>query len=123
MSNQQQEVFSNGPMTIQRSYSNIVGALNIARQKGLFSFRDSAFIFTSLQKMEEFIKQHDKPEPKTGPKIIPTPKKVLNIVDNDDKEEDKVELNQEKQPFAELLDNDNSSTNKENDEEEEIIEI
>ena len=121
MSNQQPEVFQNGPMTIQRSYSNIVGALNLARQKGLFSFRDSAFIFTSLQKMEEFIKENDKSEVKTGPKIVPTPQKVVTIVDK----EDKVDLDQEKQPFAELLDNDNNSTdnNKKVEEEEEIIEI
>ena len=64
----------NGPMDINRSLGNILAALNIAQGKGTFSLRESAFVYSSLQKMNAFVKKYGKQE---------TP--VLNIVDNDNK--------------------------------------
>ena len=54
----------NGPMTIRRSLNNILAALNIAQGKGAFNLRESAFVFTSLQKMNEFVNKYENHEEK-----------------------------------------------------------
>lgn len=74
----------NGPMTIRRSLNNILAALNIAQGKGAFNLRESAFIFTSLQKMNEFVNKYENSENETTekqqvvskPVATPTPKPV-----------------------------------------------
>ena len=48
-----------GPLTVKRSLNNILAALNIAQSKGAFSIRDSAFIYTSLQKLNEFVNKNE----------------------------------------------------------------
>ena len=75
-------ITSNGPMTIRRSLNNILAALNIAQGKGAFNLRESAFIFSSLQKMNEFVQKYEKQDTETTTsnqieKVIndPTPKK------------------------------------------------
>lgn len=82
----------NGPMTPQRALNNILAGLNIAQGKGCFNLRESAFIYTSLQKLNEFVKQHETEEesktneqpkqepltpqqPKSNPKPLVTPNK------------------------------------------------
>ena len=52
----------NGPMTVRRSLNNILAALNIAQAKGAFSIRESAFVFTSLQKINEFVNKYESQE-------------------------------------------------------------
>ena len=54
-----------GPMTAKRSLNNILASLNIAQGKGTFSLRESAIIFTSLQKLNEFVNKHENDETTT----------------------------------------------------------
>ena len=51
-----------GPMTAKRSLNNILASLNIAQGKGTFSLRESAIIFTSLQKLNEFVNKFENEE-------------------------------------------------------------
>ena len=51
--------FTNGPMTTQRAMNNLLAALNIAQGKGCFNLRESAFVYSSLQALNEFVKKHD----------------------------------------------------------------
>lgn len=48
-----------GPMTIKRSLNNILASLNIAQGKGAYSLRESAIIFSSLQKLNEFVNKYE----------------------------------------------------------------
>lgn len=75
--------FTNGPMTVQRAMNNLLAALNIAQGKGCFNLRESAFVYSSLQTLNEFVKNNDTntendvviqdPEPKTITKPVTKP--------------------------------------------------
>ena len=85
-----------GPMTVKRSLNNILAALNIAQGKGAYTLRESAFIFTSLQKLNEFVNKYEKQDllPVANvANLLPEVKQTLKITDND---------KENKQPFAEL---------------------
>ena len=81
-----------GPMTVQRSLNNILASLNIAQGKGAYSLRESAIIFSSLQKLNEFVKKYENLENETGsvttttnvlqPVQSSTVKPDLQIIDN-----------------------------------------
>lgn len=73
-------IVGNGPMTIRRSLNNILAALNIAQGKGAFNLRESAFIFTSLQKMNEFVQKYENKEPNEEPKQTPVSNQVEKVV-------------------------------------------
>lgn len=62
MSQENTLTVGSGPMTIRRSLNNIVSALNIAQGKAAFNLRESAFVFSSLQKMNEFVNKYEKQE-------------------------------------------------------------
>jgi len=50
------------PPTTKHSLNNILSSLNIAQEKGVFSLRESAIIFTSLQKLNEFVNKYENEE-------------------------------------------------------------
>ena len=82
--------FTNGPMTTQRAMNNLLAALNIAQGKGVFNLRESAFVYSSLQTLNEFVKKHDNsenndivikdPEPVQQPKPQPVQQPVQQPV-------------------------------------------
>ena len=76
----------NGPMTIKRSLNNILASLNIAQAKGSYSLRESAIIFSSLQKLNDFVNKYEKAENEEENVLqevqSSTVKPDLNIVDN-----------------------------------------
>ena len=118
MSQSQEEnlIIGNGPMTLRRSLNNIVAALNIAQGKGTFNLRESAFVFASLQKLNEFVNKHDplpqeesKPIEKT---IIDTPPQTVQSTSQPSQNSTQVVENK-------IL----PDLNKEQDNETEIIEL
>ena len=72
--------FVNGKMTAQRAMNNILAGLNKAQGKGSFDLKESAFIFSSLQKLNEFVKKYseeDEKKPVPKPIEVPQEKKVV----------------------------------------------
>jgi hypothetical protein len=80
-------------MSIRQSINNIEASLNKAQAKGAFSIRESAFIFSSLQKLNDFVNKFEKQD-ELLPQLTPAVSEVLKIVDEENKEN--------KEPFAEL---------------------
>lgn len=72
--------FVNGKMTAQRAMNNILAGLNKAQGRGCFDLKESAFIFSSLQKLNEFVKKYgeeDEKKPVPKPIEVPQEKKVI----------------------------------------------
>jgi len=96
-----------GPMSIKRSFNNIMAALNIAQGKAAFNLRESTSVFISLQKLNEFVNKYEHLEneqppkntksssvpPESKPKPVKQPTLPdINLVDKDDIVEETIEI-------------------------------
>jgi len=64
------------PNTVKKHFENIINALDIAQKKGLYSLGQSAYIFASLQHINEFLDKQTETVNKSINVMPPTPFEV-----------------------------------------------